>query len=59
MSEMGNTEALKQNRTRERAKANKNLNKLRALYQAPTTDPDRHVSQAKNRIQYPQDPMTK
>ena len=40
MSETGKIEALKQNRTRERAKATKSLNRLKVQYQATDADPD-------------------
>ena len=40
MSEAEKTESLKQSRSRERAKATKCLNKLKALYQAPDVDSD-------------------
>ena len=40
MSEAGKIEALKLSRTRERSKATKSLNKLKALYQASDANPD-------------------
>ena len=40
MSEVEKMESLKQSRSRERSKATKILNKLKALYQAPDADPD-------------------
>ena len=40
MSDAQKLETLKQNRSRERGKATKSLNELRAAYQVPDVDPD-------------------